>query len=290
MAATWNLLSKAVGPGLQKPNSNNVKTLQQLLRAAGYDTGADSGTWDDRTTRALLQFRDVHFPGSYPLEVAPDSDDLLILVRLAQIEIALPGATGINGVQRMHDWFVKSGTKYNENPEKLATSLGNRAIYGMQGHTESAIQWINRAWRRGPVEMDCTTYVNLMLGIFCVGNAHQAPYDADCGMFGANSKVHCARDRYNFKEISATFGKETRAYVRTADEMTAVAKENTLYGLEVATSKNSVVHMALLYNGCVMECRPEVKECTPDSDCIKSPIVDFVRRMGGRIFMYEQST
>src|SRR6267143_6155163 len=179
MAATWNLLSKPVGPDLRNRNSN-VKTLQQLLTAAGYDTEGDSGTWDDKPTRALLGFREVHFPGPYRLEVLPDSDELLILVKLAQIEIPLPGATGMNGIQRMHDCFVESGTKYNENPKKPNTSLGNRAIYGIQGLTGSAIQLINGGWRTGPVEMDCTTYVNLMLGIFFVGNAHQAPYDANC--------------------------------------------------------------------------------------------------------------
>jgi len=281
MAVTRTLLSKPVGPGLR--NSPDVKTLQQLLTAAGYDTGGDSGSWDDKTTRALLAFRDANY-SPYRLEVLPDSDELLILVRLAQIEIPLPGATGINGIQRMHQWFADSGTQYNENPNKPETSLGNRVIYGIQGHTGSAIQGINKAWRTGPIEMDCTTYVNLMLGIFFVGNAHQTPYDADCHLFGAKSDVHCGKDRYNFKEISAAFGKETRAYVRTADEMTAVAKENTLYVLEVARSDNFVVHMALLYNGTVMECT--IKQ--PASACIARPVADFMRGKSARIFMYEQ--
>lgn len=280
MAATWNLLSKSVGPELRNAKSN-VKTLQQLLTAAGFDTGGDGGTWDDKTTRALLGFREVHFPGPYRLEVLPDSDELLILTRLAQIEIPLPGATGMNGIQRMHDWFVEQGTKYNQGAE---SGLGNRAVYGIQNHTRSAIQRINRAWRKGPVEMDCTTYVNLMLGIFFKGNAHLDPYDSNCADYGALSKVHCGRDRYGFNEISATFGKETRSYVKTADEMTAVAKENMLYVLEVAKSNNSVVHMALLYNNNVMECT--IKQ--PASACIKRPITEFMRGKSARIFMYEQ--
>ena len=282
MAATWNLLSKPVGPELRDRKSN-VKTLQQLLTAAGYDTGGDSGTWDDRTTRALLAFREVHFPGPYRLEVLPDSDELLILVRLAQIEIPLPGATGMNGIQRTHDWFVERETKYNEGAE---SGLGNRAIYGIQGHTGLAMQRINQAWRKGPVEMDCTTYVNLMLGIFFKGNAHRVPYDANCAEYGGLNKVHCGRDRYGFKEVSATFGKETRSYVKTEDEITAVAKENTLYVLEVARSDGYVIHMALLYNAEVMECTRK----QPASACIKRSIAEFMRGKRARIFMYEQSS
>jgi hypothetical protein len=281
MPATWNLLNKPVGPDLRNSKSN-VRTLQQLLSAAGYDTGGDTGAWDDRTTRALLGFRDAHFPGPYRLEVSPDSDELLILVTLAQLEIPLPGATGMNGIQRMHDWFVERGTKYNQGAE---SGLGNRAIYGIRGHTGSAIQRINQAWRKGPVEMDCTTYVNLMLGIFFKGNAHQAPYDANCADYGGLSKVHCGRDRYGFKEISVTFGSEARSYVTTADEMTAVAKEDTLYVLEIAKSNNSVVHMALLYNGSAMECTIN----QPASACIKRSIADFMRGKRARIFMYEQT-
>lgn len=279
MAATWNLLSKPVGPELRNARSN-VRTLQQLLTAAGFDTGGDSGAWDDKTTRALLAFRDAHFPGPYRLEVLPDSEELLILTRLAQIEIPLPGAAGINGIERMHDWFVGQGTEYNQGAE---SGLGNRAIYGIQGHTGSAVQRINRAWRKGPVEMDCTTYVNLMLGIFFKGNAHQNPYDANCADYGGLSKVHCGRDRYGFNAISTTFGMEARSYVKTADEMTAVAKEDTLYVLEVARSNNYVVHMALLYNGNVMECTTK----QPASACIMRPITDFMRGKS-RIFIYEQ--
>ncbi len=281
MAATWNLLRKTVGPEVRSPKSD-VKTLQQLLTAAGYDTGGDSGTWDTKTTEALFAFRDAHSPGPYRVEVSPDSDELLILARLAQIEIPLPGATGMNGIQRMHDWFVSQETKYNSGAE---SGLGNRAIYGIGGHTGSAIQRINQAWRTGPVEMDCTTYVNLMLGIFFLGNAHQEPYDANCADYGALSKIHCGRDRYGFKEISASFGNETRSYIKNADEMTAVAEDSTLYVLEVAKSNDSVVHMALLYNGDVMECT--VKQ--PASACINRPIAEFMRNKSAKIFMYQQS-
>jgi hypothetical protein len=280
MAATWTLLRKAVGPEVRSSKSD-VRTLQQLLSAAGYNTGGDSGTWNTKTTEALFAFRDVNSPGPYRIEVSPDSDELLMLARLAGIEIPLPGATGMNGIQRMHDWFVSKETKYNSGAE---SGLGNRAIYGIIGHTGSAIQRINQAWRTGPVEMDCTTYVNLMLGIFFVGNAHQAPYDANCADYGALSKVHCGRDRYGFKEIS--FGTESRPYVRTADEMSTVARDDTLYVLEVAKSNGFVVHMALLYNGDVMECT--VKQ--PHSACIKRPIAEFMRGKSARIYMYEQST
>lgn len=283
MAATWNLLSRAVGPDLRN-HKGSVKTLQQLLTAAGYDAGGDDGAWGDRTTRALLAFRDEHFPGPYRVEVTPDSEELVILARLAQIEITLPQQTGMQGIQRMHDWFVERETKYQQGADKGG---GNRAIYGIGGFPGSAIQRINQAWRKGPVEMDCTTYVNLMLGIFFRGNVHQPPYDASCADYGNKSKVHCGRDRYGFREVSASFGSETRGYVKSADEMAAVAKERTLYVLEVADAGNSVSHMALLYDGNVMECTTK----QPKSGCISRTIAEFMRskKKTARIFMYENA-
>lgn len=280
MAATWTLLSKPVGPGIRASKSN-IRTVQQLLTAAGYDTGGAAGTWDQPTTRALLAFREEHLPGPYRLEIQPDSEELVLMARLAGVEIPLPGTAGMDGVRRMHDWFVARETKYNDGAE---SGLGNRAIYGIQGWSRSAIQRINQAWRRGPIQMDCTTYVNLMLGIFTRGDAHGPPYDATCADYGGLSEVHCARDRYAFNGVSAKFGKEVRAYITTADEMAAVAKENTLYALEVANSSNSVDHMALLYSGEVMECT--VKQT--QSACIKRSVTDFMRGKRARIFMYEQ--
>ncbi len=279
--AEWPLLNKNVGPNGHNWKSD-VKTFQQLLSAAGYDTGGDSGIWNDATTRALIGFRGDHFPGPlppYPSEVAPDGDELMALVKLAQIEIPLPRQTGMNGIQRMHDWFVSQRIEYD--PDAVPPGIATRAIYGIGGHPESAIQLIDLAWRHGPVQMDCTTYVNLMLGIFFTGGAHSAPYEAACGDFGGTSKIHCGRDRYGFKAIEAKFGEETRDYVTTADEMAAVAKEGKLYVLEVTTSKSSLFHMALLYNGNVMECRPKLA-------CTSGSMADFIRAMGGRIHMYEQ--
>src|SRR5262245_42364130 len=147
MAATWSLLSRTVGPGLRN-RASDVRSLKQLLTAAGYDVGGDGGTWDEGTTRALLAFSGEQFSASFPLEVAPESDELPLLARLARIEIPLPRASGMDGIQRMHDWFVERATKYNDGAEK---GLGNRAIFGIQGHGGSAIQRINQAWRAGPV-------------------------------------------------------------------------------------------------------------------------------------------
>ena len=47
MAATWNLQSQSVGPRLGS-TMRDVKTPHDLLPAIGYDSGSDSGTWDER--------------------------------------------------------------------------------------------------------------------------------------------------------------------------------------------------------------------------------------------------
>ena len=66
--------------------------------------------------------------------------------------------------------------------------------------------------------------------------------------------------------------------------MTAVAKESTLYVLEIARSDNYVVHMALLYSGTVMECT--IKQ--PASACIARPVAEFMRGKRARIYMYQE--
>jgi putative peptidoglycan binding protein len=279
VSATWPLLRRAVGPAL-KNYAPDVVTVQQLLNACGFDPGTIDGQWGDKTSTALWAFRSAHNPGPFETRVDPDSEELVLMARVARIEIPLPGERGWDGVRRVHDWFASQGVKYNEGAEN---GLGNRAIYGLRGRTGSAIQRIDRAWRAGPVQMDCTTYLNLMLGVYYGGNAHQSPYDADCSNFGATSQVHCARDRYGFREVSFEAGRAPRNYVTSTDEMESLAKAGVLYALEVAKNSGSITHMALLRDGVVWECTTK----QPASACIRRPIAEFMRNKG-RVFMFRE--
>ena len=126
--------------------------------------------------------------------------------------------------------------------------------------------------------MACSSYANLMLGIFKLGNVHQAPYDFNTN-FRGQTRLHLAKDRYKFTEVTLRVGKGSRKYVKSADEMAAVAESEKLYALEAAEASGKVYHLALLYNG-------EVWECTtnqPASACIRRPIVEFMRNKKGKI-------
>jgi hypothetical protein len=148
---------------------------------------------------------------------------------------------------------------------------------------------------RGPVQMDCTTYVNLMVSIYLFGDARNAHYDADCSKFGGDSDFHCARDRYGYKRVnrSEKQGKAEKqlGYFTKAEQVLTATEQGPerLYVLEVGSPRDvkgkdkqgdevtvmhvgGVTHMALLYNKRVYECTTH----QPGAACIDRTIEKFM--------------
>src|SRR5258708_5543633 len=200
MGAAVKLIASDVGDGGVN-HKLDVKALQQLLVAAGENIrGGVDGKWGPATRDALNSFQTK---GGYPVEnlVKPADDLLLHMAEEANILIPLPRACGWVGVKKLHEWFKDKGIRYNSGAEDGG---GDRAIYGIAGHPDYAIQQIDMAYRAGPVEMDCTTYVNLMLALYRYGSVHAPPYDANCSMYGDLSEKHCSRDRYGLPLVRRT--------------------------------------------------------------------------------------
>jgi hypothetical protein len=278
MAGIKKFIAASVGVGGTN-NRTDVRALQQLLIAAGevVKGGADGG-WGNNTLTALKSFLSAQVPPIDKTLINPTDDIPLKMAAKANILIPLPGVSGIAGIETLHKWFVDNNIKYQAGAEHGG---GNRCVYGVDGQTGYAVQTEATEFRKGPVQMDCTTYANLMLSLYLYGNAHNTAYDGDCAKVGEVSSFHCARDRYGFMIVSRRdkdkSGKDVNLTdFRTADQIaTATGKKGVgLYALEPAVlGTGAVKHLALLYSSNVYEC---TNAGAPN--CIKHPLTEFMDR------------
>lgn len=284
MAATWKLIKQKVGEGGVTAAGPDVRTVQELLVAAGTtEPNVLGGSWGGHSKNALLAFQKENtLPERNYVE--PNDECLFALAEAAEIVVPLPKTPGITGIKTLHQWFVDNDVGYQSGAEDGG---GNRALYGLDfdGCTEYGIQRINRAWRAGPVLMDCTTYVNAMLGVFVHGHLHSPPYDADCSAYGNTANTHLARERYSLPLVyrPVTKDKVTKRenYFKLAADIAAATSKSNLYVIEVGGGAGGgVSHMALLYDG-------QVYECTTGqvgSACISRSLEDFVKAKPSKIF------
>lgn len=285
MGATKPFIQFRVGKGGRNLH-HDVRSVQELLVASGTsEKDVLGGGWGAHSEKALAAFQKSQKP---PLPdrsyVDPDDDCLLLMAKQAEIVIPIPDGTGGPALRSLHQWFVDNNIKYETGAEHGG---GTRSFWGLdyKDSCDYAIQRNSGRYERGPVMMNCTTYVNMAVSIFISGDVHRAPYDGDCSCYGAVSNNHIARDRYGLPLISrdVTVHDKTKKenYFKTADEIQAVTKPRNLYVLEVGGGAvGGVSHMAILYDG-------EVYECTthqPASACIKRPLETFVSTKHGKIF------
>jgi peptidoglycan hydrolase-like protein with peptidoglycan-binding domain len=278
MAGTKRFIGESVGVG-GKNRDGDVRVLQKLLISAGeFVKGGVDGDWGDGTLSAVQSFLKAQTPPGDKTLIEPGDEILLKIADKAKIIIPLSGGRGVAGIDALQKWFADNDINYQAGAEN---GSGNRCIYGVEGHTGYAVQTEAQDFRKGPVQMDCTTYANLMLSVYLYGNAHNAAYDGDCGRVGGVSSFHCARDRYGFPIIRRKdkdkAGKEVSVIdFRTADQILAATAQNGagLYALEPAVLGSGFVkHLALLHGTTVYECS---NATTPN--CIKHPLTEFMDR------------
>jgi hypothetical protein len=278
MAGTKKFIYASVGVGGTNAVAD-VRRLQQLLMAAGVNVkGGDDGGWGGNTLAALQSFGRLQTPRTEPTLLQPGDPILLKLAEAANIVIPLPGTSGLTGLNTVHEWFVQNNIGYQPGAE---SGGGNRCVYGVEGLQRYAVQTEAKAFRKGPIELDCTTYVNFMLSVYLHGNAHNSAYDGDCARVGGTSSFHCARDRYGLPIITRRdkdkSGRDvTVTDFRTAEQIAAATREKGpgLYALEPAVlGTGSVKHLALLHESNVYECS---NVTTPN--CIKHPLTEFMER------------
>ena len=283
MASTRGFVQESVGEhGTNK--TTDVRRLQTLLISAGFGVrGGADGKWGEGTKAALAAAARTLPAGSFkPAAPVKHGDYLLLyLVWKAGLLIQLPGKAGMAGVLWMHRWFVEQGVRYNLGAEK---GRGNRAVWGVHEDLRYAVQTIGGSFGRGPIEMDCTTYVNLMLSIYASGHCHHEPYAASCAAFGGTAASHCARDRYGMALVErARPGAAAARHFETAAQLreATAAQEDKLYAIEVAEAGSGFVrHMALLHDATVYECTTG----QAGSACISRSVEAFCAAKKDRIY------
>lgn len=273
MGATRKIITQRVGENCTN-RKQDVQSLQELLIAAGETLpGGADGAWGPKTAKALASFQRRHAQytrvGQKPY-VDPDDWLLLYAIWKANILVVMPGKGGVEGMKEMHKWFVTNKIKYNSGAEH---GKGNRAVYGVSGATRYAVQRTAARFLNGPVEMDCTTYVNLMLSIYMNGHVHAAPYDGGCADAGGLSSFHLARDRYGLPLVRRPTSNGSVNWFGDAQQLSAAmaASPNGLYAIECAHGGGSVFHMGLIHKDTAYECTTGQS----GSSCITSPLHEF---------------
>jgi len=218
-------------------------------------------------------------------QIEPGDELLTKMAMDAKILIPMPVGPGVGGLLQIHKWFRDNGIKYQQGAQ---SGGGNRALFGVGRDRRYAVQTqtVNHYFLAGPIEMDCTTYVNFMLAIYIQGHIHGAPYDASCKAYGEGSDNHCARDRYGLPLVCRVEGhapaRKQLNFFKTADQIVQATQNSggRLFVLEVGRVKKrddehpagGVTHMALCLNGKVYECTTH----QPRSACIDRSIAEFM--------------
>jgi hypothetical protein len=291
------------GGGLQ----GDVWTVQKLLLAAGVSVGVD-GVYKrgGDTAKALLKFQEqwedavgeeFGLPPANkrdPLTLLRADDDwLLRMAAAAQLLIPMPEENDIDGVLELHKWLKSKKIKY----ERAADYLGknSRSFWPIHGRRDLAIQLQPGAGmiNRGPIQINCTSYANMMLSVYLYGDISNSWYNPLCGDIGASSSVHLAKDRYHFKPktrdhirkdgkpIMGKDGKpEQLTYFRSPQEIRAVVEPWEIYSMEIGSLEgHGTGHHAILYTGMVYESRDAVPSATDRTldDFFKALTTDWAR-------------
>jgi len=278
---TFRFIEDSVGNA--KPNRwADVKSVQQLLNAAGFSCGKDrEGKWGKDSQAALSMYIKAKSKGrfarlvrKFQLHVEPGDPLLLLMAYDAKVLIPLPGKAGEKGFAELHDWLSKAGISYQKGAEK---GEGNRAIWGLFDSTNFAIQTCGKFLdlKKGPPQLDCTTYANLMLSVYFEGNCHKTYKAALAATGGGSEKTeHIGRDRYDMDLIESdekSKSGEPLNYLSGLDEIRRKTEPypTKIHHIEIAGTKRVkgrkvygfITHMALLYNGMVYECSSLLDGC-----------------------------
>jgi hypothetical protein len=279
MPSEVKLIHHSVGTGARNLHGD-VANVQQLLIAAGStEPSILGGGWGKHSAKALAAFLEQQ---KLPVKdkIEPDDECLLSLAQVAGILIPMPNRVGGPGIMTLHHWLAAHRIGYEPGADH---GKGTRSFYGLdfQDDEDYAIQRNQRQFRRGPVLLNCTTYVNIMVSVFKIGNIHDQPYDGACGCYGGNSATHLPRDRYGLPLMLRPdrHGKFVN-YFSTEDEIDDATQPKNLYVIEVATAAMGVSHMAILYNDVVYECTTG----HPAGACIARPLSKFLANKVQKFF------
>jgi hypothetical protein len=279
MSATRKVIHDRVGVGRKHGfgEHRDITVVQNLLTSVGQlPNGSTDGRWGKNTDAALRAFQAVSKLDQTGY-VEPNDDTLIALLDQAGILISLPGQKGISGISSLHNWFRSERVTYER---EAASGVGTRAYFGLEGNEEYVVQTNHTTFQEGPLKMNCTTYVNLMLSVYFNANAHDDPYDADCSTYGGNQSKHLANDRYGLELVTRS-GATPLRYFTDTQQIRDATNPHSVYVIEIDHNRaKGVGHMVLLMNGSVYE-STFINGFNSDT-CISTPLEQFIERQRHR--------
>lgn len=270
---------------------SDVWTVQKLLQAAGVPVSVDGGyKRGGDTAQALLKFqekwsdtvgKDFGLPPANkrdPLKLLqPDDDWLLRMAAAAHILIPMPGVNDCAGLFQLHDWLQSEVILYE--PKEDYEGKRSRSFWPIHGRTNLAIQ-LQRGLgdlhciNPGPIQINCTSYANIMLAVYMWGHLNHPSYNPICIEIGGKSSKHLSV-RYQFKlmdrELTDKDGKpsmkggkpERVVYFTSPEQIRAVVQNWEIYSMEIGSDANhGTGHHTILHNGTVYESRDAVPSAT----------------------------
>lgn len=294
---TFRFIEASVGHG--KPNKQgDVRTIQQLLIAAGFPCGKDrTGKWGSDTQTALSTYinekskgRFANLVPKFQLHIEPGDPLPTLMAYDAAVLIPLPCKTGAKGLLELQNWLSNTGIHYQKGAEKGG---GNRAIWGVFGNQKFAVQTVGKFLniKKGPPLLDCTTYASMMMAVYFEGNCHRTYKASLAATGGGSSKTeHIGKNRYNMVLVESDKKSSDGAplnYVKGYEEIRnkTASYPTKLHHIELAGTKwvdgkkiyGFITHMALLYDGMVYECSYSL------DGCVKRTLAGFMADKESRV-------
>jgi len=273
------LIQMMVGKGC--PNKQqDVRAVQSLLYAAGNRSISMDGKWGPASSQALTQFQEANAkvlkqgirPFVAPLETGDNC--ALVMAWRANLLVRI-GGKGIPGFLQTHDWLVRANCWY---------SLKHApAIYGIVGQGKLGIQHFvgRRSYPPNPIApvLNCTTYVNLMLGVLLAGSLSSDTYKPFCNFGGTGKEQgslgkHLAAEQYKLQRL---MNGKTETFESAKEILRATGSSTgTAYAIEREKPDKGVTHMGILVGETVYESTGATSSAYSKGGVSSKPLGDFV--------------
>lgn len=259
IGATFPIISERVGEGCAT-RGKDVKRIKQLLQLAKFLKNDRDGedVWGKDAAKALMDFFTACQVGPVNAYIEPKDpyDRLFTLALTAGVLIPLPlGLRSISAVSILYEHCRTAGYRYGwKEPSGEIHNGGSRIIWGFANRPGWAISTVNVLGQQFfsstiPVTLNCTSFANLMMSVWCQGNAHSTPYDAS-QMVGGYDPLGL---RYNMHPIDD--GKMIfDGYCVDLETLKQSAQKDRLYHFASCNNDGFITHDMVLLNGYVYEC------------------------------------
>lgn len=191
MGATFQVISCRIGEDGRKSGIQLLRVQQLLARVLLLRRSDVSGSWSAATRQAILDFKEFFQVPEKERTACFEPDDpyRLILNLCKSAGVLLPVPADKCGAAAFLEFFdTACSLKIPYAWAKLGGK--DRIAYGLHGHPGYVVFTNVRSQFEvdddSPIAMNCTSFTNLALSIWCTGKAHAHPYNPSQDVGGFN--------------------------------------------------------------------------------------------------------